>query len=153
MRRFRDNTGRAWDIEVNCNTIRRVRDVLKVDLVSLEPGTEWYAKLADVVTLCNVLFVLVETQAKADGISDKDFGRALTGDAIDGATDALTEEIVSFFPSRQRQVLSLALATARAEAAKLNKILLKSARSSRASSVFSRARSLFGRLMPWRKQE
>jgi len=107
MKTFTDNQGRSWRIDVNVASVKRVRDLLDVDL--LELGTEGaknreeealiFKLIADPVLLCNVIYCLCLPQAEKAKISDEDFGRAMAGDAIDRATKALLEEIVGFFPN------------------------------------------------------
>ena len=46
-------------------------------------------------------------------MTDEDFGRAMAGDAILGATDALLDEIVDFFPNPKRAILQRLVAAAR----------------------------------------
>jgi hypothetical protein len=59
--------------------------------------------------LCDILFALCQPEAQAKNVSDEDFGRALGGDVLDGATTALLEELVDFFPSAKRTVFRKAL--------------------------------------------
>ena len=55
--------------------------------------------------LCDILFCLVKPEADAKSISDEDFGRALAGDALGAATDALLQEIADFFPKGRREIM------------------------------------------------
>ena len=49
-------------------------------------------------------------EAESKGVSDTDFGKAMAGDPIEHATQALLEELVGFFPNRtQRDVLGKVL--------------------------------------------
>jgi hypothetical protein len=57
-----------------------------------------------------VIYCLCKPEADSKNVSDVDFGRAMGGDAIDGATTALLEELVDFFPQAKRRVLAKALA-------------------------------------------
>jgi len=107
MKTFTDTTGRTWDVVVNVDTIKRVRDLLGVNLLGIvEPGNDLVDRLAeDVILVCDVLFAVVKPQATERNVSDADFGRALSGDVIDVATTALLEELIDFFPSRRRAIL------------------------------------------------
>ena len=110
MKTFKDREGREWLIDINIASIKRVNDLLDIDLLKLE-GNELVERLiADPCTLCNVVYVLCMEQAKQRSISDEDFGRAMAGDAIDDATTAVLEEFVAFFPARKRPVMQQALA-------------------------------------------
>ena len=63
----------------------------------------------DPILLCDIIYVLCQSEAEQRGISDEDFGRAMAGDAIDHATASLLEELVGFFPKNRRGLLSKAL--------------------------------------------
>ena len=107
MKTFTDTAGRVWEIVVNVDTVKRVRDLLDLNLLSIvEPGNDLVDRLAeDVILVCDVLFAVVKPQADQRTVSDADFGRALSGDVIDQATTALLEELIDFFPSQKRRPL------------------------------------------------
>jgi len=107
MKNFTDTAGRTWDVVINVDTIKRVRDLLDINLLGIvEPGNDLVDRLAgDVILVCNVLFAVVKPQADQRTVSDADFGRGLSGDVIDLATTALLEELIDFFPSRRRAIL------------------------------------------------
>jgi hypothetical protein len=107
MRKFNDSEGREWSIAVNIGSAKRLKDQLQIDL--LDPAS--LQRLSDSpYDVANALFVLCEAQAKATTTSEEQFGAALSGDAIEEATDALMLEIVDFFPKRQRDALKTLLA-------------------------------------------
>jgi hypothetical protein len=103
MHTFADNLGRTWYVAINVATIRRVRAALGVDLYAMvDDGMQELGKLvSDPVRLADVLYVLCKEDAEAKNISDEDFGRALGGDAIAAAAEALVEELVDFFPEER----------------------------------------------------
>lgn len=105
MHSFKDRDERAWNVELNVAQVRRVRDALGVNLLDVGNGDMLADLAADPIALCDVLWVLCQQQAEAADITDEQFGRALVGDAIAEATDALLEELVDFFPSPRREVL------------------------------------------------
>lgn len=106
MRRFTDNDGREWVVSVNVAAVKRVRALTGVDLLGLlDPSSCVAEKLADPVTLCDVLFAVVSPDADKRGVASECFGAAMGGDAIDSATAALMAEVVDFFPSAQRREL------------------------------------------------
>src|SRR5687767_1850112 len=113
MKTFQDNAGRTWTVQVNVDAIKRVRDLAKVDLLEVVEGKLIERLVSDPILLCDVLYCVCKVEADAQGISDGDFGRAMGGDAIDGATAALLEELVGFFPQGRRKVLAKALAKLR----------------------------------------
>lgn len=109
MREFKDNADHDWTLNVNVTAIKRVRDLLKVDLLEVLQGKLLERLGDDPVLLVDVVYVLCKPQAEQAGITDVQFGEAMAGDAIDAATTALLEELVDFFPERQRRLLGKAL--------------------------------------------
>ncbi len=110
MRTFTDNAGREWRLSLNIAEAKRVRDSLAFDLFDV--GTSIKRLSMDPILLCDVIYVLCREQADERGVSDEDFGRAMAGDAIAAATDALLEEYVDFCPSpRDRANLRRAIET------------------------------------------
>ena len=110
MKTFNDNAGRSWTVQVNVDAIKRVRDLAQVNLLEVVEGKLLERLISDPVLLCDVIYCLCKPEADATSISDVEFGRAMAGDAIDGATTALLEELVDFFPQAKRRVLAKALA-------------------------------------------
>lgn len=111
MSTFTDAKDRQWTIAVTVGDIKRVRNEAKIDLG--DPTPETMERLAtDPVLLVDVLWSLCSVQAKERGVSDEEFGRALVGDPIDAATEALIEAVVDFFPGQRRSLLRRANAKA-----------------------------------------
>ena len=121
MKTFTDNADRTWTVSINVNTIKRVRDVLGIDLLSIAGGGEengkdpplLYRLSDDPVLLVNVLYVVCEPQCTKLGVSDEDFGASLGGDSIETAVNALLDGLIDFFPSGRRRLLATALAKTR----------------------------------------
>ena len=121
MRTFKDNAGRTWSVTLNVHQMKRVRAHLGIDLVNviaLDPDGKVKVDLVDRIAgdpclLVDILWVCVEDEAKAAGVTDEEFGRALAGDAIDEATKALLDELVDFFPGAKRLFLKKAVELAR----------------------------------------
>jgi len=111
VRKFNDTQGREWTIELHTTAIKRVRSLTGVDLLA-DDGAGVVAKLIrDPVLLCDVVYAAVKPQADERGVSDEDFGRAMHGDPIGSATEALVDELVSFCPNpRDRAALGKAVA-------------------------------------------
>lgn len=112
MKTFNDNAGRSWNVEVNVAAIKRVRGLTQVNLLEIIEGTLIEKLVRDPVLLCDVIYALCKPQA--DGltppVNDEEFGRSMAGDAIEHATAALLEELVSFCPSpRDRKNLGRVL--------------------------------------------
>jgi len=106
MRTFKDNAGRTWSLTLNVWTVKKVRDLLGLDLLDLggdaatrdKPGL-LFRLIADPVLLVDVLYVVCRDQADGASVTDEQFGRAMGGDAIDAATKAFLEELADFTPS------------------------------------------------------
>ena len=109
MKTFFDNAGRTWTVAVNVDAIKRVRTLCGVNLLEIVAG-DLLGRLAnDPILLCDVLYAVCKPELDAKAVSDDDFGRAMGGDVIEAATAAFLEEMVGFFPSPKRAVLSKAL--------------------------------------------
>lgn len=110
MKTFTDNAKRSWDVEINVAAIKRVRDLAQVDLLEIVEGKLIDRLIRDPILLCDVVYAVCRPQAEQRGVSDEEFGRAMAGDAIEHATAALLEELVSFCPSpRDRKNLGRVL--------------------------------------------
>lgn len=121
MKSFTDNAGNVWTLSVNVAAIKRVRALCGVDLNSIvelneknEPSTKLLHQLAtDPVLLVDVLYAVCKPEADAKNVSDEDFGRAMAGDAIEHATNALLDEVIDFFPEAKRQAFRKILSATR----------------------------------------
>ena len=125
MKSFTDNTGRTWTLAVNVGTIKRVRALCDVNLANIitidsgaTPKVDLLERLGnDPVLLVDVLYAAVKPEADTKGISDQEFGQAMSGDAVEMATTALLDEVIDFFPETKRKVFRKILdATRRFEA-------------------------------------
>lgn len=109
MRRFTDNTGRTWLIEITVATIKRVRALCDIDLLQAIDGNLLETLITDPITLCDCVYAICQPQAEEAGITDTAFGQAMAGDALEQATEMVLEELVDFFPQRRRILLRGAL--------------------------------------------
>jgi len=122
MRTFVDATGRTWTVIVNVNAVKRVRDLLKEDL--LDVSTILPRLLLDPILLCDVLYVICKPQADKMGVSDEEFASAMAGDVIAQAKSAFLEEYVDFFPEQsQRETLRLAIEKSKILAQKAGELI------------------------------
>lgn len=114
MKPFTDTAGRQWTIEINVAALKRVKGLTGVDLLEVLDGTLIERLIRDPVLLCDVLYAACKPEADERGVGDEEFGRTMAGDAIEQATAALLDEIVSFCPSpRDRAALGRVLAATR----------------------------------------
>ncbi|MEX2188443.1 MAG: hypothetical protein WD875_16665, partial [Pirellulales bacterium] len=101
---FKDTNGREWLVTLNVAQVKRVRERLRINLADLQEG-DLLSRLADPVTLVDVLFVLVQPQADEINVSDEQFAAGLGGDTLTAASTALLEALCDFFPEPQRTLL------------------------------------------------
>ena len=99
MKTFKDSTSRTWTIAINVAAIKRVRDLVDVDLLEIVGGKLIERLVGDPILLCDVVYAVCKPEADAAGITDEQFGQAMAGDAIERATKALLEDLVDFSPS------------------------------------------------------
>ena len=99
MRQFKDNAGRIWTVDINVTTLKRVRGLTGVDLMQVIEGTLIEKFIRDPVLLCDVVYAVCKPEADSAKVSDEEFGKAMAGDAIEAATGAVLDELISFCPS------------------------------------------------------
>ena len=104
MKTFRDNASRTWNLALNVYAVKKVRDLMGVDLLDLDSGDKPEDKLlsrliADPILLVDLLYVVCKGEADQKGVTDEQFGQAMAGDVIDTATKAFLEELADFTPS------------------------------------------------------
>lgn len=121
MRSFVDNSGRSWSLVININAVKRIRAFCNLDILELMTVNEKTGEMnADVlerlsndpVLLVDVLYVVCKEEVEQRGVSEENFGAALTGDVIEYATKQLLEEIIDFFPEAKRKMYRKALTAA-----------------------------------------
>jgi len=100
-----DAENRSWSTAISVNAIRRVKELVGVNLLEVFDG-EMLARLADdPVLLVNTLYAVCKPQADERNVSDEQFGELLVGDTIELAAAALVRGIADFFPKDRRAVL------------------------------------------------
>jgi hypothetical protein len=110
MKKFIDAQGRYWVVDINVATIKRVKALTEINLLTVVEGELVEQLSSDPILLCDVLYAVCKPQADREEISDEDFGTGLAGDAISEATKALIEALVEFFPEPRRRLLQKAAA-------------------------------------------
>ena len=133
MQIFKDRDGREWQVVLNVFQMKRVRAALGIDLVNvieLEKDGQVKVDMIDRIAndpclLVDILWVLVQEQAKPLNVTDEQFGTALAGDAIEAATKAFLDELVDFFPGARRLFLKKAVELARKFGGEANEVLEK----------------------------
>ena len=133
MQIFKDRDGREWQVVLNVFQMKRVRAALGVDLINVieldkdgQVRVDMIDKIAnDPCLLVDILWVLVQDQARTLNVTDEQFGTALAGDAIENATKAFLDELVDFFPGAKRLFLQKAVGLARKFGGEWNETLKK----------------------------
>lgn len=133
MKVFKDSNGQDWQIILNVLQMKRVRAALGIDLVNVITLDKDGAVKVDLIDriandpclLVDILWVIVQDQAKSIGVTDEQFGTALVGDAIERATAAFLDELVDFFPGARRLFLKKAVDLARKYAGEWTTVLAK----------------------------
>ncbi len=108
MKTFTDTAGRTWTVCVNVDAIKRVRTLLGINLLDvLDDGCKLLAQLHDdPILLVDVLYCICKPDADGKLITDEEFGRGMSGDALLQGNQALLEGLSDFFPSaRQRAAI------------------------------------------------
>ena len=105
MATFKDTAGNEWTPAVTVASVKRVRQLLDLDLLDLQEGGVLQRLAQDHVLLVDVLYVVCKDQADHHGITDEAFGGAMRGDVLAEATDAFLEELAVFFPRQKREIL------------------------------------------------
>ena len=125
MRSFRDNFGREWQIALTTTSVLRVRDAVTYE-AEIEGGQTQTRPfdLGDVPTanaaltllrnnytkLVEVLRVVLARQIEEKKITVEEFQDGFSGDSFEVARDAFEQELISFFPTRRRDLLALVAA-------------------------------------------
>jgi hypothetical protein len=108
LKTFRDSEKREWNITVTVGTAKAVRDLAGVNLFDLvDPDKDDGQKVfGDPIKLVDVLFALCKSQCESRKMTDEDFGAAMIGDAVLGASKALVSAIIDFFPEQKKTLLT-----------------------------------------------
>ncbi|MCC9645020.1 hypothetical protein LOC71_22310 [Rhodopirellula sp. JC740] len=93
MKTFSDNRGQIWNLSLTLGKVRKVRDVLGLDLLNLNHSQQLQASLTDRLAY---VYLLCEEQAKGLDIDADEFEERLYGKASE-ASQALMGESVTFF--------------------------------------------------------
>jgi hypothetical protein len=101
---YTDHLKRDWTVDIDGPLILAVRSECEIDLVR---GTAFEAIYDDHLLLGRVLAVLCREQYSSKGLSGDQFRAAVKGDAIDSGRAAVKQALLDFFPSKEREELTL----------------------------------------------
>lgn len=120
MHTFTGGDGSVWNLSLNVHSLERIRSLVRhsdgtpVDLwqiwegqfLSDDPDTQLNRLLRSPVTLCQTLHAALECEFE-------EFSRAMDGDGLQHAAQALVDELIDFFPPSQRQTIRALLSQER----------------------------------------
>jgi len=104
---FKDSAGRSYNIKINIGAIRRVRDLLDLDLSS--PWTAYNdsktlleALSSDFILQVDVCYAILKPQADSYELTDEEFGESVDGKVFSQMMGMFWESYQSFFQSTGR---------------------------------------------------
>jgi len=105
MKQFTDSKGDTWDIEVNGGTVKRVSDLLEIDLGQPLSGDPPLITRfdTDIVFKVNLLCAVCHTQIVGRNVGEVEFAERLSGKALQSASDVFWQELALFFLSLGRK--------------------------------------------------
>lgn len=111
MHSFTDDKGRRWTFPVNVWTVRRVKQELDLDLMSiLDPESGTFQKITtDVPLLCDVMLVMLESALKEADVDDESFLKSLEREeTVLNAAKACLDAVIHFFRGPKGELLRTA---------------------------------------------
>ena len=101
MAKFKDKTGREWEIEVTRGHLKRLRIDHQIDLRDAlkdkREGNSVAEAIGDDERFGQLMWVFCEEQAESAGIEPEKFAYLFNGDVTRDATAAIWEAIFDFF--------------------------------------------------------
>lgn len=115
MAKFNDKSGGEWAVGITVGALRRVLNATGIDLMKLfepdepnergdDPSAELRKLLLRPVVIADVVFAVVEPEAKQRGVDAEAFGELLEGKALADATDALMSALEVFFSAQNQEM-------------------------------------------------
>jgi hypothetical protein len=95
MQTFTDIHGRTWTVAISIGTVKRVKNRLGIDMLDIQP---FMKQVQDIMTLCDVLYVVCQDEAEKNGMTDEQFASVLAGPTLRTAREAFMEAFLAFFP-------------------------------------------------------
>jgi len=128
VNQFIDTKNRPWVLKVTIGKIRKIRDTLGIDINdALDPTKTIIDNMAnDPVLMFDVIYLCCEEQLAQKGVSLEDFSESISGDTIVGASSALVNAILDFFPGGKTEVIRESLALKEKMMKRIKKKAMKS---------------------------
>lgn len=103
MPTFTDTLGRTFVVVIDVAAVKRVREVLQVDLVDAAAGALFEKLASDPILLADVLRLVCRPDAEPPvPLAPEEFTKGLSGNVFDDAGAALIRALLDFFPKAQR---------------------------------------------------
>ena len=102
---FTDQRIRTWNLELNFSLAKHLRDVTGLDFVNYQDGKALLAIHDSDERLVQVLWLMCETQAATQKVTEEDFGSGLGGDSLELALEALEQSLINFSRPARRQAI------------------------------------------------
>lgn len=105
---FETSDGQRWNVEVNPVSVDKVKAELGLDLLDIaSKEANVFGRLGESPQLLvATLYILCEEQIDKRQTEPEAFGKSFkTGDVLEGATEALINALLNFFPQRKRELL------------------------------------------------
>ncbi len=125
MKIIKDLKGREWKLSITVGSVKRVDSELNLNIYKVADKDFLKTIIEDPIKFIDMLFVLVEDQAKELDVDDIEFGKSFDGDAIAKSVNLFLEELVNFFPPSKRESLKKALAMTMEMTEKTGREMLK----------------------------
>ncbi|MEM9827742.1 MAG: hypothetical protein AAF958_14220 [Planctomycetota bacterium] len=110
MKSFVDTSGRTWSVAIGVPAVRRLRDEMNFDVLSLlDDQSKLEIIAADPMIAIDLVTCIIKPQLDAAGVAVDDFLNALGGEQLESATSCLLQAIVDFFPGPRGELLRKAL--------------------------------------------
>ncbi len=106
MPKFTDSQGDDWDVTVDINALKRIKDLKDIDLGQpFQPPEDpvLYRICRDPLLAVDILYCVVKPQADERDMDSWEFGTALAGGAVRKGIDALMKGLVNFFQNLGRK--------------------------------------------------
>lgn len=113
MSSFQDTTGEKWEINLTYGLLSRIKKQSNGNFNLLEPTKDELSArlLSQIEEWWEVLWYLVESQAKERAVTAEQFGERMSTTCLRTARDGFFRELIDFFRQLQREDIALALET------------------------------------------
>lgn len=109
MASFKDLGGNEWIVSFNIGNCRRLLELTKLDFANAHDGKAVSEIQANDSKMVQVLWLLIEEQAKAKGIDEDAFWQKLDGNVLEEAQNAIEEAVLGFTRPERRAALKAIL--------------------------------------------